>query len=180
MTTWHRFHENYEVSNDGQVRSLPHIDRRGRPWPGKVLRPTGTGRCRRYMCVSIDGRLRKVHRLVAEAFLPKSAGRDHVNHKNGDPTDNRAENLEWCTSSENVKHAYEVLGRVSCGGHRGKRGYLHHASREVIAIGIGGSECRYGSAAEAARVLGLRSESVIRTANGKYSHTGGIKFRWSE
>lgn len=51
----------------------------------------------------------KVHRLVAEAFIPKDDRRDQVNHLNGDKEDNRAENLQWCTRSENTRHAYGEL-----------------------------------------------------------------------
>ncbi len=55
---------------------------------------------------------RKVHRLIAELFIgpPPSPKHTDINHKNGIRDDNRIENLEWCTRSENVKHAYAVLG----------------------------------------------------------------------
>ena len=85
----------YAVSNDGQVWS--HIS-------NKWLKPSTTSNG--YASVRLKGKTQNVHRLIAEAFCNKSKGCDQVNHINGDKLDNRAENLEWVTMSQNHKHAF--------------------------------------------------------------------------
>lgn len=68
-----------------------------------------------YHCVGIHRRgwykAVKVHRAVATVFLRPPAPGEQVNHKNGIVDDNRVENLEWTTASQNVAHSYRVLGR---------------------------------------------------------------------
>ena len=59
-----------------------------------------------YLCFDGKTKAVKVHRLVAELFVPNPQGLKEVNHKDGNKLNNHADNLEWCTRSENVSHAY--------------------------------------------------------------------------
>ncbi len=59
-----------------------------------------------YARVELAGKKHSVHRLVAIAFLEKIDDKNYVNHRDGVKLNNHVRNLEWCTMSENVKHAY--------------------------------------------------------------------------
>ena len=80
---------------------------------GRIKRPRGvlakvTLLKSGYTIVSLDGKTRLAHRVVATVFLDNPEGKRSVNHINGDKKDNRVCNLEWCTQSENVRHAYDT------------------------------------------------------------------------
>ncbi len=91
--------EGYSVSSYGNIRN----DKTGN------IRKFVPSKHNRYARLSIGNTAHRkqyaVHRLVAEAFLEKPEGAYEVNHINGNKYDNRVENLEWCTHSENMKHA---------------------------------------------------------------------------
>lgn len=114
-------HPFYEVSRDGQVRSLDMVltysNGRTRRKKGRVLRSWDNIGYRQVQLTK--GKAASLHRLIAKAFLEPVLGCDVINHKNGNRSDNRIENLEWCTTSENSKHAYDVLGRKPVPGQRG-------------------------------------------------------------
>lgn len=88
----------YQVSNCGRVRSLRK---------GILLRPAKNKFGYMYCALSKNGKLhgKKVHRLVAQAFVENPLKRTQVNHKDGNKANNNADNLEWCTYSENTMHA---------------------------------------------------------------------------
>lgn len=64
-----------------------------------------------YLKCTLTYKNESVHRIIAEKYIPNPENKPCVNHKNGIKDDNRIENLEWVTYSENEKHSYDVLGK---------------------------------------------------------------------
>ena len=102
-----------------------------------------------------------IHRLVAEAFIPNPACLSQVNHKDGDKTNNRVSNLEWCSCKSNMRHATRLLGR----GHGEK---IFQCSKDNNII-----KC-WANAGEASEKLKINRANIRQCVNGKRKSAGGF------
>jgi hypothetical protein len=143
--------KHYEVSSDGEVR---HVN--GRP-VGQWLNDQGYQLVR----LSRPRRMLRVHRLVAEAFVPNPSRATTVNHLNNNRSDNRSTNLAWCSQAENLAHA-AAQGRMCRGYWVGKRSpaaiLTNDSVREIRRAYAAGE----GSLAALARRFGLSKRAVGR------------------
>ena len=106
----------YEVSNTGLVYSHKRE---------KLMKPiiTEKGYCVVVLRQDNIAHKCRIHRLVAEAFIPNPDNLPEVNHIDGDKQNNSLDNLEWCTRSENILHAYRT------GLEKSIKGAKHHKSK---------------------------------------------------
>lgn len=104
-----------EIKNNSEWKAIQgtnnsyYIHRSGKVFStitNKILKPQtiSSGYCQLNLRYEKGYKLKLVHRLVAQHFLNKMDYQQFVNHLNCNKRDNRAENLEWCSQSENMRH----------------------------------------------------------------------------
>lgn len=158
------FEDVYEVSDMGNVRrkgSDKNLKPDGRDYPTVDL--SKNGQHKRYA----------IHRLVALHFVPNPSPKEklEVNHIDGDKKNNRADNLEWVSSAENIQHCWASLGR-------GK------PPRPVEKLDLNTGEVlqRYKSVSEASYEFGSQSAraGITRCCQGHYEKAYGYKWRYAD
>lgn len=152
----------YSVSNFGKVRNNA---------TGVILKTYSKDKKFHYQKVDIfiNGIRcrRKVHRLVAQSFLPNPQNYRCINHKDENPMNNSVENLEWCDDLYNANYgtrSIRIAQKLS------KRVYQYSKNMQLIAV--------YDSVVKAAEATGLFRQSISAVCLGKHSHTGGYVFRY--
>jgi hypothetical protein len=156
----------YQINEVGQIRNINKLDKL------KKLDITHKG----YMVVTlynVDGITyrRKVHRLVAQTFIPNQENKPQVNHINGNKQDNRVENLEWVTASENIQHAID----------NGLNGNTSGLPKKVKKYSLDGKFiAEYPSMLEAAYQNECHYTSISSACKGKQKTCKGFKWAFSD
>ena len=159
----------------GAVRRTPQVSNLGRVRAATGIITEGSETPFGYRQASVNGKTHLVHRLVAKAFLPPPPSEKHtqVMHIDGDPANNRADNLGWVTRSENRRHASDTNAKRKSGAPKKSKPVLgrRHGSEEEWV--------EYASVSAAARALGLKQGSVSACCRGKTKRTGEYEFEWA-
>lgn len=162
----------YQVSNQGRIKNIES---------GRIF--TGTRDAFGYVHVRLINpqgtyTLRKVHRLVAEAFLPNPEGKPIIDHKDGNKTNNTLENLRWVTYSENTI-AYNKKRAES--DPEKKQNQTYQTSRKIAQYTLDGKlVTTFNKRSEITKTLGIDWYGIYCTCYGKLRSNGGFMWRFFE
>lgn len=162
----------YQASNQGRIKSLPKRKGKGNGYikEEEILKASVEAHGYERVVLGKDGKKKKyqVHRLIAATFIPNEENKQQVNHINGNKADNRVENLEWCTDSENMQHAFQ-------------NGLINIPTRSVIQLDLQGTLIKeWDSITEAEAATGVRRGNIWSCCVGKRKTANGYKWKYKE
>lgn len=166
----------YEISSEGRLKRLGYFTKQKKLFkPDLILSISKAGR---YLKVSIKHKGSyhniSIHRLVCYAFHPNPENKPQVNHKNANKHDNRADNLEWATQSENIQHAQSlgILKYAKPKQPKKKQGRVagfKGAYKKIIDTNTGKI---YESVQELSKITGMHFKTLRRGLSGeRYNRT---------
>jgi hypothetical protein len=160
----------YEVSNFGRVRSVDRFDSFGRFRKGGLRKLRLD--CDGYVLVTLSKEnrsyTRKVHRLVAEAFIPNPERLPQVNHLDEHPGNNFVTNLEWCTAKQNANY-----------GNRNQR-MSKALTHPILQLTTAGKLIKKWQSARDAEIHGYEKSGIYRVARGEWKTHAGYVWEYAE
>lgn len=159
------YEKKYAISSYGRVKSLGNNKRKKE----KILKPINK---KGYLCVDLCScgkkQQNKIHRLVAQAFIPNPENKPEVNHIDANKINNSVYNLEWCTRSENEIHSY-------------KKGIKKNKLKKINQYNLDGKYIKtWKSFAEITRTLGIRDSNLWCCCNNITKTAGGYKWKYAK
>lgn len=183
------YEELYAISNFGRIKRLCsqdiHIWACGRRYKSRkkdrILAQKKHNRGYKMIALTKD-KVKKyitIHRVVALSFIPNPENKRTINHINGIKWDNRVENLEWATDSENGVHSFKELGREVAKIYLGKFGKDHNRSKPVIQYDLSGNFVQeWENAQEIQRHKGWYSCNIQSVCTGQKGVHTAYGFKW--
>ena len=160
----------YQVSNLGKVKSLNKYHHKRE----QILksRITKYGYYETALCKNGKMKFIGTHRLVALAFIPNLLNKEQINHKDGNKLNNFVDNLEWCTSLENIHHAIRT-GLEKVYGHE------NYNAKEVRQLDLDGNFIKkYKCLKYAQQETGIKYTDISLVCHGKRKTAGGYKWEF--
>ena len=174
----------YEVSSYGRVRSLNYRNTNKITVLSSGIDKKGY----KHINLSKDGKVKtyKLHRLVAQAFLPNPNNLPVINHIDENPSNNCVENLEWCTYSYNINYGTRIEKQRQKMIEKppmswlGKFGREHNTSKPLIQSVLGIFVKRWDNAMEVRRKLGFNNSHISACARGETKSAYGFNWFYAE
>ena len=165
----------YQVSNLGEIRSK-HTGK----WIKLKCSPVNKRYRKVILCDNEKREAKLVHRLVAEAFIPNTNSLPYVNHKDENPSNNMAVNLEWCTQKYNMNYGTvkERVGNASKGRKRSQYSIDLQIKRQKKKIYCVELDMIFNSLKEAAKYAGVDSSGITHAAKGEQNTCGGYHWEY--
>lgn len=156
----------YQINQKGEIKSLARYGG-GKTIKERIMKPIKS----QYMMISLSASEthkkgpKLIHRLLAKTFIPNPENKPFVNHINGKKFDNRLENLEWCTQSENILHSYRIIK-----SHKSKMVVQLTKNNEFIKL--------FYSMTDAANSTGIKITQISAVINKRRNYKTAGGFKW--
>lgn len=173
----------YQVSNMGKVRSLDRTflrsDGTTATYKSRVLKPAGRPYLHVYLSKNNVHNMMRVHRLVAEAFVPNPENLKCVDHIDCNKTNNRSDNLRWCNHLQNMQYAQEnglLAGNFHYELLSDETKLAMKAPRMVSIVRDDGTE--YDCVEDAAKEMGVTHGAISHVLRGLTKTCKGYSFKY--